>query len=95
MAWELEGTILFNIGNCVVGNGPNVKHRRRPLAAVSLIQLRQGGRQKAGNMPSSLVSNFHSMECDPRPRDTEGGHLVGVQLGGTSATENIVRCTAT
>lgn len=60
--------------------------RIRQTAAMSLIRLKNSPRKKATNDALAL-SGGHAQ--DFRPMNIEGGHLIGIKLGGVDDAENV------
>jgi len=61
--------------------------RLRPKTVVSLIRLKRSPRKQAKNLPLAL-NGGHVL--DGRPTNIEGGHVIGIAIGGVDEQENVV-----
>jgi hypothetical protein len=61
--------------------------RVRPKTVVSLIRIKNSPRQPAKNLPLAF-NGGHVM--DGRPLNIEGGHVIGIAIGGVDEQENVV-----
>lgn len=90
MGWEREGDLLIETGQCTLHEPVSGSaFRLRPLRVVSEIRIKRTPRRKETNTPLAFFASFVGKKIDLRPLDIEGGHLVGIQLGGIDKPENI------
>ncbi|MEL7469892.1 MAG: DNA/RNA non-specific endonuclease [Pseudomonadota bacterium] len=83
---EFEDGMVFQTESIDYGSS----RRLRTTGVVGNIGITTKQRENSKNTPLALINGFKSGSIDPRPVNIEGGHLMGLKLGGVDNPLNIV-----